>query len=88
MHYNKFIVKEIPGAWIPGALAEYGKDKGKTDQEANGKRQTNTEDISDDYEWGKQVEPKEIGKLLYNYHKLNKKGKKPDTVFKTIALKK
>ena len=29
----------------------------------------------------------ELDKYL-NYHKLNRKGKKPDKVFKTIALKK
>jgi hypothetical protein len=38
MHYNKIHYKGKLGAWIPGALAEYAKDKGKkTVQEANGK---------------------------------------------------
>jgi hypothetical protein len=70
--------------------------KKQTKRQTEKDRTTRAQKTYDDYEWEKQVEPKGIGKLLYvaeldkylNYHKLNRKGKKPDKVFKTIALNK
>jgi hypothetical protein len=45
MHYNKFIVKEILVQEYLEHLQNMQRIKEKTDQEANGKRQNNTEDI-------------------------------------------
>jgi hypothetical protein len=72
------------------------KVKGKKQTKRQTEKDRTTQKTYDDYEWEKQVEPKGIGKLLYvgeldkylNYHKLNRKGKKPDKLFKTIALNK
>lgn len=90
---NKFIVKEN----LVQEYLEHLQNMQRIKEIKQNNRQTEKErkkmKTYVDYEWEKLVESREIGKLYVaeldkylDHHKLNKKGKKPDKVFKIMSL--